>query len=280
MARPVASPSVLSTTHEPTGPRPVAQRSVVDLVIDEVRRSILDGSLRPGAPVSIAELSARLEVSHIPVREALRRLESEGLIELRRSRSAVVAPLSREDLANVFHLRELLEADVMARAVKLYTDADLEAIEAAWTRLEIDPGDDAESLSARHTAFHNLLLRPAANEWDWRLLDVTWQAGERYMFLILAETLAEIPTQFRDVHRDLLDAALRGSQREARKAIKEHLDSGLDLIGPALDRSTRHGVNRAHRPPSQRLVRRHRNQRRHRRVRVGRRVLLPLADLK
>ncbi len=231
----VGSSSVLSTPREPAGPRPVAQRSVVDLVIDEVRRSILDGSLRPGAPVSIAELSTRLEVSHIPVREALRRLESEGLIELRRSRSAVVAPLSREDLANVFHLRELLESDAMARAVKIYTDDDLAAIEQAWAHLEILPQDDAESLSARHTALHNLLLRPAANEWDWRLLDVTWQAGERYMFLILAETLAETPTQFRDVHRDLVDAAIARSPRAARKAVKEHLDSGLDLIGPALE---------------------------------------------
>ena len=190
---PVVGPSsVLSTPRESLGLRPVAQRSVVDLVIDEVRSwSILDGSLRPGEPVSIAELSARLEVSHIPVREALRRLESEGLVELRPSRSAVVAPRSRQDLSDVFSLRELLEADVMARAVKLYTDADLAAIEQAWGRLQIDPADNAESLSARHTAFHNLLLRPAANEWDWRLLDITWQAGERYMFLILAETLAE-----------------------------------------------------------------------------------------
>ena len=234
----VGPSSVLSTPRESLGLRPVAQRSVVDLVIDEVRRSILDGSLRPGAPVSIAELSARLEVSHIPVREALRRLESEGLVELRPSRSAVVAPLSRQDLSDVFNLRELLEADVMARAVKLYTDADLAAIEQAWGRLQIDPADNAESLSARHTAFHNLLLRPAANEWDWRMLDITWQAGERYMFLILAETLAETPTQFRDVHRDLADAALHRSPRQARKAVKEHLRSGVELIGPALDRAT------------------------------------------
>ena len=91
-------------------------------------------------------------------------------------------------------------------------------------------------MSARHTTLHNLLLRPAANEWDWRLLDVTWQAGERYMFLILAETLADEPATFRNVHRDLVDAALQRSQRAARRAVREHLASGLDLIGPALER--------------------------------------------
>jgi DNA-binding GntR family transcriptional regulator len=227
--------SVLSNQRDSTGPRFPARRSVVDVVIDEVRRSILDGSLRPGAPVSIAGLSSHLEVSHIPVREALRRLESDGLIELRRSRSAVVAPLSREDLGNVISLRELLEADVMARAVKVYTDDDLADVEAAWARLEIEPDDDAESLSARHTALHSLLLRPAANAWDWRLLDVTWQASERYMFLMLAETLADAPTRFRDDHRGLVDAAQARSARGVRNAMREHLIDSLERIGLLLD---------------------------------------------
>jgi DNA-binding FadR family transcriptional regulator len=124
----------------------------------------------------------------------------------------------------------------MTRAIKAYTADDLTDIEAAWERLEIEPGDDAESLSARHSALHNLLLSPAANEWDWRLLDITWQAGERYMFLILAETLAEDPTTFRNVHRDLVDAAIQRSARAVRTAVREHLESGLELIGPTLDR--------------------------------------------
>jgi DNA-binding GntR family transcriptional regulator len=79
--------------------------SVVDLVSDNVRRSILDGSLPPEA--SGSDLRAQRTVrrwSH-PVREALRRIEGEGLAELRRSRSAVVAPLSATDLQEVFHLR-------------------------------------------------------------------------------------------------------------------------------------------------------------------------------
>src|SRR3954454_10917012 len=143
----VADPA-LNSSRSPSGPRPVAQKSVVELVIDEVRRAILEGSLAPGAPVSIAELSSRLEVSHIPVREALRRLEGEGLIELRRSRSAVVAPLSRKDFEDIFHLRGVLEADSYARAVKLWTAEDLDELDAAYQALAIRPGDDVESVSA------------------------------------------------------------------------------------------------------------------------------------
>jgi DNA-binding GntR family transcriptional regulator len=217
------------------GPRPVAQKSVVELVIDEVRRSILEGSLPPGAPVSIADLSNRLQVSHIPVREALRRLEGEGLIELRRSRSAVVASLTPEDLHHVFHLRTLVEADMMARSVKEYTDEHIAKIEEAYDALKRRPDDSAEDLSARHTAFHHLLYAPAASDWDWRVFDILWQAGERYMYLILGSVLLDgNPTLFREVHTDLLEAARMRSVRLARKAVADHLQMGIELVGPKL----------------------------------------------
>ena len=208
---------------------------MVDLVIREVRRSILDGSLPPGAPVSIAELSERLDVSHIPVREALRRLEGEGLVELRRSRSAVVAPLSRRDFEDVFHLRGLLEADAYARAAKRFTDEDLEDLEAAWEALAVRPEDELEAVSARHVEFHRLLARPAASEWDWRLLDLIWQANERYMFLILGELMEEEPIRFRDAHLPFMDAVRARSPRLVRAAVTSHLAHGLALIGPRLE---------------------------------------------
>jgi DNA-binding GntR family transcriptional regulator len=233
VANPAAQPSRIHP-----GPRPVAQKSVVELVIDEVRRSILEGSLAPGAPVSIADLSDRLRVSHIPVREALRRLEGEGLVELRRSRSAVVASLTAEDLDHVFHLRRLIEGDMMARAVKAYGDGDIARIEAAWQALERQPDDTAEDLSARHTAFHRLLYGPAASGWDWRLYDILWQAGERYMYLILGSTMLNgDPKHFRDVHTDLLEAARARSVRLARKAVADHLQLGIELVGTKLGRA-------------------------------------------
>jgi DNA-binding GntR family transcriptional regulator len=230
----VADPASESSSVLP-GPRPVAQRSVVELVIDEVRRSILEGSLPPGSPVSIADLSSRLQVSHIPVREALRRLEGEGLIELRRSRSAVVASLTTEDLHHVFHLRALIESDMMARAVKEYSDTDIETIEAAYGALERQPADTAEDLAGRHTAFHRLLYAPAASDWDWRVFEILWQAGERYMYLILGSTMLDgSATHFRDVHTDLLEAARAHSVRLARKAVADHLQMGIELVGAKL----------------------------------------------
>jgi DNA-binding GntR family transcriptional regulator len=234
----VADPALEPSRYNP-GPRPVTQKSVVELVIDEVRRSILEGSLPPGSEVSIADLSNRLQVSHIPVREALRRLEGEGLIELRRSRSAVVASLTTEDLHNVFRLRSLIEADMMARAVKVYADQDIERIEAAYDALERLPDDTAEDQSVRHSTFHNLLYAPAASDWDWRLYEILWQAGERYMYLILGSTMLDgSPTHFREVHTDLLEAARARSVRLARKAVSEHLQLGIEHVGARLSTSS------------------------------------------
>jgi DNA-binding GntR family transcriptional regulator len=212
---------------------------VVELVIEEVRRSILDGSLPPGAPVSIAELSARLKVSHIPVREALRRLEGEGLVDLRPSRSAVVTSMSADDLSSVFQLRSVVEGDVMARAAKLYKDADLKQIQEAFDALRIEPGDDAESVSERHVRFHRLLLAPAATDWDWRLFEILWQAGQRYLFLILGESAQRSLDDFQSEHKALLDAAKARSPQKARKATRDHLASGIELVGSAFEQHSR-----------------------------------------
>src|SRR5262245_50436289 len=75
-----------------TAVRPIEPRSVVEQVMTELRRSILSGALAPGRELSLRELAEMLQVSIIPVREALRSLESEGLVVTRPGRSARVAP--------------------------------------------------------------------------------------------------------------------------------------------------------------------------------------------
>jgi len=216
--------------------RPIEQQSVVELVLAEVRRLILDGSLPAGAPLSITDLANRLQVSHIAVRELLRLLEGECLVELRRSRSAVVAQLSTNDLEGIFHLRAVLESEIMARATKVYTDADIAWIQAAWAALERRPEDNAETLSERHIEFHRRLYLPAMNDWDRRLGDIVWQASDRYMYLILGSAMPmDDPMHFRDVHTELLEAARARSARMARRAVAEHLRSGVELLAAHLD---------------------------------------------
>ena len=94
--------------------RPIESRSVADQVMTELRRSILSGALAPGREFSLRELAEMLQVSIIPVREALRSLENQGLVQMRPGRSAVVAPLDLDELQSIYRLRRRLARPVDA----------------------------------------------------------------------------------------------------------------------------------------------------------------------
>jgi DNA-binding GntR family transcriptional regulator len=95
--------------------RPIESRSVVEQVMTELRRSVLSGALAPGRDLSLRELAEMLQVSIIPVREALRSLESEGLVVTRPGRSARVAPLDLDELQGLYRLRRRLEPEIAQR---------------------------------------------------------------------------------------------------------------------------------------------------------------------
>ena len=102
----------------PTTPNETIQRvSMVDNVTERLRRDLLAGEIRPGERIKVAELEKRFGVSHIPIREAVRRLESEGLIIAAPQRAAVAAGVDLEDLAGLYDLRRIIECEVIRRSV-------------------------------------------------------------------------------------------------------------------------------------------------------------------
>lgn len=210
--------------------KPAALRSVagansaVDRVTAEIRRGVLNGALKAGSSFSISDLSSQLGVSHIPVREALRRLETQGIITLRPGRSAIVNPLDRDELRSIYRLRKLIECDLAARACMSLTRADLDVAERLLKEYT-QPGADADELWEIHKQFHLTLLRPALTEWDIRLLEQLWHACDRYTRVVY-ETyqVGQAERQRREIaHRLLLDAARSGSPAELKLAVHEHL---------------------------------------------------------
>jgi DNA-binding GntR family transcriptional regulator len=192
----------------PSGVRAVgaAKLSAVDLATAEVRRSMGGGDPPPGQPFAVSDLAARLGVSHIPVREALRRLEAEGLVELQPARSAVVAPLDTTDLRAVYRLRCQLEPPLAARSVGMRDRADTEKLHRLFAAA-FSPTGDPEVQWASHGAFHRALVEPAASAWDLRFLEQLWAASARYTRLVFDPASADQDDQGHraDVHRRLLD---------------------------------------------------------------------------
>ncbi|HEY2204712.1 MAG TPA: GntR family transcriptional regulator [Pseudonocardia sp.] len=153
--------------------------SVVERVTNDIRSWILSGRLEPGEEFSLRRIAAWLGVSFIPVREALRSLEAEGLLVTRRGRSAVVASLDAEELRAVLRLRRLFEPDLAVRSHACMPPAEVDRLEAdqrAWAEWGGPPDERYE----RYHQFYRETLRPAATAWDLRIAERLLRATERY----------------------------------------------------------------------------------------------------
>ncbi|MCB8914034.1 GntR family transcriptional regulator [Rhodococcus rhodochrous] len=201
--------------------------SAVDLVLHEIRRSILSGELSPGQPFTVPALTERLGVSHVPVREALRTLEAQGLVALSPSRSAVVAPLDPDDLRNIFRIRLRLEPDLAAESAALRSNADLdelgELVRKAFSTKSEDTHWDL------HRRFHAKLISPAASTWDLRVLEPLWDAAERYIRIVFEPfEAAHVTVEQREhIHDRLVTAAASRDPEQIRDELHQHLTKNL-----------------------------------------------------
>ncbi len=221
----------------PGAVRPISPQSVSAQVTSELRRSIVSGDLAPGQNLSLRKLADQLGVSFIPVRDALKVLESEGLISNPPGRSATVAPLDLEELHAIYRIRRRLEPDMARRAVRGLSDDHLDALYQVAT----DLGDERRSMDDiydDHRAFHLELLAPAVTAWDERILTVLWRACERYVRIGFG-LLDPDPDEHRrraEAHQLLVDEFRKRDPEEAARSLDEHLAHNEKLAKDALAR--------------------------------------------
>ncbi|TCK21465.1 GntR family transcriptional regulator [Pseudonocardia endophytica] len=212
--------------------------SAVDLVLHEIRRSILSGELPPGQPFTVPALTDQLGVSHVPVREALRQLEAQGLIVLSPSRSAIVTPLDEDDLRSIYRLRIMVEPELAALSAPGRTDRDVDELDRM---VRATFGDVlGEAFWAPHREFHAALIEPAASEWDRRMLAPLWDASERYTRLVFDPVDApdSFATRRAHAHDTLVEAARSRDPDRMRSAVREHLENNVSTMLAAMGHAT------------------------------------------
>jgi len=204
------------------------QKSAVDLVLHEIRRSILTGDLPPGQPFTVPALTERLGVSHVPVREALRQLEAQGLVVLNRSRSATVAPLDPDDVRSIYRLRLRLEPELAAESASQRSQSEITEFESV-IRAAYDTTLGEDSHWDMHRKFHAALISPAAQAWDMRLLGPLWDAAERYTRLVFDPVEASAATRAdrEHAHDKLVAAARSKGPEQVRDELRRHLETNL-----------------------------------------------------
>jgi len=138
-------------------------RSLREQVYQRLRAAILSGELAPGAPVIEAEIAAKLGASRTPVREALRRLETEGMLEPRGARGSVVRELKRDEVECIFEIREALETLAARRASRRMNDRDLTEFARIVEHMQKSV-DDPREMERLDTRFHDRILALAEGQ--------------------------------------------------------------------------------------------------------------------
>jgi DNA-binding GntR family transcriptional regulator len=196
---------------------------------DHVKRAILDRAYPGGALLSEGEIATEVGVSRTPVREALLRLETEGLVRLYPKRGALVLAVSPQEISDVLETRELVETFTAGRA-----SLDPELIQRLTGFLaamrEHTAVTDPREFADADRRFHRTLVAAAGNEILTQLYD-----SLRDRQLRMARLTAGDPTRTADAireHGDILEAARSGDRRRLRTAIHRHLQTtGARLHG-------------------------------------------------
>jgi DNA-binding GntR family transcriptional regulator len=207
-----------------------------DDVYERVRAAILDGDLAPGAVMSQVALAEELGISRTPLREALRMLQSEGLVEGEPNRRVRVAPMSAQDLEELYIIRVALEAQALRLSVPQMTSADIARLEGYMAEMaHFAQEKDYVRWNAPHRQFHRALTAGAGERVN-MMLDQLFDHAERYRRLHIGHG----PTAWATVqHRDILDACKAGDRERSAGLLAGHLArTGLEvseLLDPGHD---------------------------------------------
>ena len=194
-----------------------------------LRERIMSGELAPGETLAQSALAAELGVSLTPMREALRKLDAEGLVSIDAHRNARVAPLTAHEATDLFQVRERLDPMAAALAAQHRTEADIERIKrAAEVMAPLVDTSDLAALAA-HREFHRAIYCASHNQLLVGMLESLWDKADRYRQVGLASRKdSDADKQRIDAeHRSIMDAVISGDAKAAEKHMTSHVRGSL-----------------------------------------------------
>lgn len=210
-----------------------SEKTRAELAYKLISKDLLAGRFEPSARLRLNELKLRYDLGLSPLREALLRLASEGLVIAEGQRGFAVAPVSLSELTDLTRTRQQIEALALSEAIA-QGDADWEAdILSAFHRLSraplpssADDLDTAMNWEQRHRAFHDALVAACDSPWLLRFHSQLLDHSERYRRLRMfnpPQTMTD-PTRNRDAeHREIMDAVLERNATKACELMRAHL---------------------------------------------------------
>ncbi len=204
------------------GKRAVKKVSLPEQIADDLRERILSGEMAEGEAIRQEALAEEYDVSRMPVREALKRLNAEGLIQWANNRGGTVTKHSLEEIGEIFDLRELIEVDLFHRSIPSMTPLDFARCEKILDQMEASYlSDDVGEWGILNHAYHTALYAAAGRGLTSGILDRVNLQSDRYVRMHLSVMKQRGPA--REEHRKLLDHAKAGTVEEGCALLSRHI---------------------------------------------------------
>ncbi len=211
----------------PTPRPPFASKS--DYAYDEIKQRILSEELPPGGVVSQERIASEIGVSTTPVREALKRLATEGLVRLDTHRDARVSELTSREATSLYEVRLTVDPFAASLAAQRRTDEDAALIEERLAELHPMSGKAEFTALIAHREFHRAVYRASHNEPLVTMLEGLWDKADRYRQVGLqgrTGTRKDI-ARVQKEHRDLARAVVKGEAEAAERVMRDHIANSL-----------------------------------------------------
>ncbi len=204
------------------GRRAVKKQSLPEIIAGDLRERILSGELSEGEAIRQELLAQEYDVSRMPVREALKRLSAEGLVQWENNRGGSVIRHSLREIGEIFDLRMLIEVDLFRRAIPNMTAENFQACEEILAEMEGSyDADDVSHWGKLNYDYHTALYEAADRQMSKSILERISLHSDRYVRLHLSVMKQREPAK--DEHRQLLAYAKEGNVAEAAALLEQHI---------------------------------------------------------
>lgn len=199
-----------------------------DYAYTRLRDGILTGEFEPGTVLHQATLAKTIGISTTPLREAMRRLMTEGLVELDAHRDARVSALTGEEARDLLEVRRSLDPLAAALAAERRTKEDIRAMREAAASLHALPDRPSVVDLVAHRRFHAAIYTASHNDLLIGTLEGLWDKADRYRRLGLQVEREQDERDQKDrEHAELLDAVVRGDGETAAAVMLQHIATSL-----------------------------------------------------
>lgn len=211
---------------------------VGDLVYQAIRDAILSGEFESGARLNQDELARKLGVSRAPIRDALNRLEAEGLVQtLSRAGGVVVAEATAQEMANIYELRAILDTACTRLACERMSDGDLTRLQEIVEETErVTAANDPQGIVQAHAEFHYLIYAASGNPELTKIARNLWDRSYRYRVLALSN--AENAQRGLAQHRAILSALQARDAVRAVAMAEEHDQASIRHLRSRIAQAT------------------------------------------